>query len=153
MNNPQLRATTGSTMQSEGRTIKTALAQLAAGGMGPADIADHAMVTWRQIDTALSPIIGNGGVGALYKRSLFLARTRHAWLTTVQTSAPADDFAGLRAALALQSSSEAAAANAALLQTFHDLLTSLIGASLTERLLRPVWAPLTGGDAAQDTTP
>jgi hypothetical protein len=65
----------------------------------------------------------------------------------------ADDFAGLRAALATQSSAEAADANAAVLQTFHDLLTSLIGASLTERLLRPVWGSLTGGDAPQDTTP
>ena len=153
MNTPQLRATTGSTMQSEGRTITAALAQLAAKGMEPANIADHAMATWRQIGAALSPIIGTGGVGALYKRSLFLTRTRHAWLATVQTATPVDDFSGLHAALALQSSAEAAAANGALLQTFHDLLTSLVGASLTERLLRPVWDQLTGGDAAQDTTP
>jgi hypothetical protein len=152
MNTPQLRATTGSTMQSEGRTITAALARLAATDVDPARIADQAMATWLHIDVALCPIIGKGGVAALHKRSLYLTRAAHPWLVTVQTATPVD-FTGLQAALALQSSTEAAAAHGALLQTFHDLLTSLVGASLTERLLRPVWDQLTGGDAAQDTTP
>jgi hypothetical protein len=41
--------------------------------------------------------------------------------------------------------------NAALLQNFHELLVSLIGASLTERLLRPVWDIPPSGDAVQET--
>ena len=45
----------------------------------------------------------------------------------------------------------AVAANAALLQNFQDLLTSLIGLSLTERLLSPVWDKPSSGQAEQDT--
>jgi hypothetical protein len=59
----------------------------------------------------------------------------------------------LRAALAGQASAEAAALNAALLGTFYDLLSSLIGATLTERLLDPVWAsPFTDAPAQDSQT-
>jgi hypothetical protein len=65
----------------------------------------------------------------------------------------ADAYANLRDALARHSASTAGQAQAALLQTFHDLLSSLIGASLTERLLRSAAAFPPSGDAAQDSTP
>jgi hypothetical protein len=42
------------------------------------------------------------------------------------------------------------AANIALFRTFSDLLTSLIGAALAERLLGPVWEKTSRGEAAQD---
>ena len=41
----------------------------------------------------------------------------------------------------------------ALLQTFYELLASLVGPSLTERLLRSVWAHSSSGPPAQDTSP
>ena len=44
---------------------------------------------------------------------------------------------------------DAVAAATALLRAFHDLLASLIGQPLTERLLDPVWAP-PGPPPAQD---
>lgn len=37
-----------------------------------------------------------------------------------------------------------------LFDTFHDLLASMVGPSLTERLLRFVWADGSGGSAAKD---
>ena len=63
------------------------------------------------------------------------------------------DFALLRETLAQQSSGDAAAAvQAGLLKTFLDLLTSLIGAELTERLLRSVWNNNPSSDpTVQDT--
>jgi hypothetical protein len=55
--------------------------------------------------------------------------------------------------LAQRSSAEAAAGGSTFLNTFHELLASLIGPSLTKRLLRSVWEPPSSGTAAQDTSP
>ena len=46
----------------------------------------------------------------------------------------------------------AAAASDALMRTFYDLLSQLIGPSLTERLLHSVLAKLSSGPAAQETS-
>ena len=52
---------------------------------------------------------------------------------------------------AVAGSTNAAAAGGALLQTFHKLLTTLVGSSLTERLLRSVWTNHFDAPSAQDT--
>jgi hypothetical protein len=59
----------------------------------------------------------------------------------------------LTSLLARQTGADAAAAGALVLQTFHDLLASLVGPSLAERLLRPAWAILMSGPSAPDTLP
>jgi len=59
----------------------------------------------------------------------------------------------LSTALAEQEGPTAVAASVALLETFYDLLTNLIGRSLTDRLLRSVWESPTSGHPAQDTSP
>ena len=51
-----------------------------------------------------------------------------------------------------QAAAEAAAGGTALFQSFHELLASLVGASLTDRLLRSVWAHSSGASPAQDTS-
>jgi hypothetical protein len=90
----------------------------------------------------------------LYKRSLYLASSTHPWLAELnEASQPTMDMAALASVFAQQSSQHACAAGGALLQTFHELLSSLIGLSLSERLLRPVWAPFSSGPPAQDTSP
>ena len=140
-------------MPSETQRIDAALTHLAAQGETAAQIADTAVQTWHEIHTALSPVIGPRGVQALYRRTLYLTRSTHPWLASGPETPEPDDYADLRAALAQQTSAVAAAAHGALLHHFFDLLTSLIGGSLTERLLRSVWDRLPSGDAAQDTTP
>jgi hypothetical protein len=141
-------------MQSEEGDVEPTPAQHAAPAAGATPVADASEATWRRIDAALSPIIGPLGMAALFKRSLHLARARHAALLPVQPGEPGvDAFASLRGALAGQTGPTASEAQAALLQTFHDLLSGLIGASLTERLLRSAAAFPSSGDAAQDSTP
>ncbi len=109
---------------------------------------------WEQIDDALTPILGQRGVAALYARSLHLAATSYPWLAAPDESdPPAVGPAALKSALARRSSAVAVAGASAFLQTFHELLASLVGASLTERLLRPVWSTTSSGPSAQDTTP
>lgn len=123
--------------------------------MGAAQIADAVVATWKKIDAALSPIIGHGSVAVLHMRSLHLIDPAHPWLADmhqgVQTTI---DLAALKAILAQQDSETAAAtAGGALLQTFYELLASLVGPSLTERLLRSVWENPLSGPPAQDTSP
>jgi hypothetical protein len=126
-------------MQSEAGRIQAPIAELAAIAADAGRVAQAAAFTWREIHTVLSPVIGPGGVTALYQRSLYLTRTAHPCLAAVREDPlrPAE-FTALQTALSQQTSANAAAANGALLQTFCDLLTNLIGASLTDRLLRSV---------------
>jgi len=117
-------------------------------------IADAAVAVWRAVDAALYPVIGQRGSSALYKRSLHLASAHYPWLEAAYGGAlEPGDFASLAAALAQQTPVQAAAAQDALLQTFHDLLADLIGRSLTQRLLQAVWDSSSKGPAVQDTTP
>ena len=105
-----------------------------------AQIASAVVSIWQEIATCLSPIIGKGGVDALYQRSLYLAGRTHPWLMTVhgRTHLAAMGLEALKSTLAEQSSANAAAGGAALLHTFYALLSRLIGASLTERVLYPI---------------
>lgn len=139
-------------MQNEVGRFRSVLEQLVAEGAVAARIADTTVSMWRDIDAVLSPIIGQRGVLALYKRSLYLARTHYPWLAAVHESAlQAGEFGALQTALLQQTNSNAAAASGALLQTFFDLLTNLIGKSLTERLLQSVWDDTPSGNAEKDS--
>lgn len=137
----------------EARRIAAALAQRSGGPANAAQVADATVAVWRDVDAALNSVIGLRGVAALYRRSLFLQRVAHPWLASALSGpAAAMDLAALKAALAQQDSAVAAAAGGATLQTFYELLTGLVGASLTERLLRPVWATFLSGSPAQDSS-
>ena len=126
---------------------------LAAHDASAAQIADAMVATWREIDTALAPIIGSKAVAALYKRSLHLTGRTHAWLAGAHEGAQAAiDLEALKSVVARQSNADAALGSSALLQTFNQLLSSLIGRSLTERLLRGASAGASSGAPVQDTT-
>jgi hypothetical protein len=134
--------------------IGAALAHLVESKADPSSIADAGCSIWQRITIKLSPIVGRLGVAALYKRSLHLTRTNHPALSAVQDDfGELGDFESLREALSSQSSASAAAANTALLVTFYDLLSSLIGGSLTERLLESVFDKPSTNDPVQDTPP
>ena len=141
-------------MHSEERGLPAPLAHRVGRDANATQIADAVAATWQEIDTALAPILGSRGVAALYKRSLYLCGATHPWLAVlhegVQTGV---DLPPLKSLLTQQGSADAANAATALFQTFHQLLSSLIGLSLTERLLRSVWSDFPGGSPAQDTSP
>jgi hypothetical protein len=138
----------------ESGRIAQSLAHRAEVGADAAQIADTVVATWQAIDIALSPIIGHGSIVVLYMRSLCLMVQPHPWLTSVCESVHIDmDLDALRTVLAGQDSALAATVGGELLQTFYELLASLVGPSLTEQLLRPVWASFSSGTPAQDITP
>lgn len=131
--------------------IAASLAQYKGVKATALQIADTTAVAWQAIEVALTPIIGPRGVAALYKRSLHLNRQTHPGLgnvaEAVQTSI---DTAPLQSVLAQQAAGDAAVIGAAVFQTFYELLTSLVGPSLTERLLRSVWVHFLSAHPAQD---
>jgi hypothetical protein len=136
-----------------GRAAKfqTSLARRAELGATAEVIGVAAVAAWRGIDGALSPIIGRGGVSALFERSLYLASAQHpALIAAHDDGLLSGDFEALQAVYADSSGAAAAAAHGALLVAFCRLLIGLIGEPLTERLLEPVWDILEGGDPAKD---
>jgi hypothetical protein len=94
---------------------------------------------WHEITDALCPVIGRGGVDALYRRSLHLTSRTYPWLGGTEGGGQTPmDLAGLEAVLAAQEAANAASGGDALVQTFCDLLAAVIGPSLTARLLRRI---------------
>jgi hypothetical protein len=109
---------------------------------------------WQEIDEVLYPVVGHRGVAALYQRSLTIAAAARPWLAPPSAGPrSALDTASLHAALLGQDADQAIAGGDALLGSFRTLLASLLGASLTERLLRPVWAHAAHPTPAQDKAP
>uniref|UniRef100_E6PSR3 Uncharacterized protein n=1 Tax=mine drainage metagenome TaxID=410659 RepID=E6PSR3_9ZZZZ len=106
---------------------------------------------WEQIDAALSPIIGRRGVSALFQRSLRLASEDHPWLSMAHHDVvSAMDLGILKAAIAQQSRADASAGATTHLHTFYALLSSLIGATLTGRLLESVRTNFLSAPTGQD---
>ena len=101
--------------------------------------ANIVTATWLNIYIALSPIIGQQGVAAIYKKSLSLVRRDYPWLMYAQEcKRTAGDFTALRTTFALQPAATALAAHQSLLGVFYNLLRHLIGNELAEKLLQHV---------------
>jgi hypothetical protein len=136
--------------------MQATFAQLIAQDADAGQIAEQAVTAWRAIEAALSPIIGQRAVAALYKRSVALTRADYPCLVQREAgslgSRQSDDFDLLRTSLSQQTSSNAMAAHWALLRAFRDLLTRLVGESLTERLLGSVCEFPPSAGAAQETS-
>jgi hypothetical protein len=139
-------------MQPQRRPIQPTLAQLIAKGATVEQIAAKAASTWRDIESALSPIIGQRATAALYKRSVSTICEDYPWMSVVgQSELQQDDFNVFQTTLSQQTSTNAAAAHTALLQAFLDLLTRLIGKALTERLLESIFETSSSADIVQET--
>jgi hypothetical protein len=118
------------------------LAQSAGESPDASAIAEATLSTWRQVADRLAPVIGARGVDALLSRSLHVTSKAFPWLAMAgNDGSSAALLAGLKVRLASQEMAAAAEASHALLVNFTELLATLIGASLTERLLAPVWLP------------
>src|SRR4051812_35371991 len=117
----------------------SSLTQLATDGADALRIANTAVAAWQELDASLSPIIGRRGVAALFKRSLLLTVPAQTSLVAAHWDVETlGDFDSLRALLKQQPAANVIATNDALLKKFVELLTNLIGESLTERLLQSV---------------
>ncbi len=133
------------------RQIAASLARQGNAEATAAQIAQAVGAKCQAIETTLAPIVGLRGVAALQRRSLHLAGRSHPWLAG--EPAGEDHLASLKTLLSGQHSANAALGGATYLQAFHDLLSSLVGPSLTERLLRTAWIDFMGAPPTQPTPP
>lgn len=136
------------------RRIAAALVRRAGPSADASQLADAAVALWRDIDTVLTPVIGTRGLAALQGRSLHLASYEFGWLkelqdhrvrTEIEYDLPQRIFMA-------QPMPESQAAASATFLCFHDLLASMVGPSLTARLLDAIWDNPIGGQAAQDVS-
>jgi hypothetical protein len=128
------------------------LVALVDGGADARQVAATVVLTLERGRTTLAPIVGALSIAALYQRSLHLAMRSHPWLGGVfKGGHHAIDCPALSAMLAQQTSPVAAEGGGALLQTFYEVLTTLIGKDLTDRLLDSIWKNTLSGSPAQDT--
>ncbi|MEA5150265.1 hypothetical protein VB145_17970 [Xanthomonas arboricola] len=125
-----------------------------AAGAEASTIASTAVAMLQQIDKVLTPILGPRGVAALFKRALFLTKDEFPWLDEAFVAVEASDDRNavetVGVVLSQQRTETAAAGGAAFVHTFHAVLVSMIGPTLTERLLRSVWVTFSSGFSAQD---
>jgi hypothetical protein len=120
-----------------GRALSSQLGSSpSATAVGAATVA-----TWDRLAKCLVPVIGRQGVDVLFNRAVHLTIAAYPWLEApgarLDGEVPLADF---RSRLEQRDPEAASAASQAVLVTFSELLASLIGQPLTERLLAPVWA-------------
>ena len=124
--------------------IRNSLAERAGGALDASAIAEATISTWHQVASQIIPVIGAGGVDVLFNRSLHLMCTAFPWLTIPDDHNHKDNvvlLATVKERLAVREPDAAAEASYTLLVNFVELLMSMIGESLTERLLSTVWEP------------
>ena len=128
--------------------IRKKLAQCVGGESDAQAFAVAAVSIWPQFSARLAPVIGARGVDILFNRALFLASRSFPFLAIAgnrgRGTAPLE---AIRAQIGQQDAPVAAAVSCELLFIFTALLATLIGDSLTDRLLGPVWAlPLSASE-------
>jgi hypothetical protein len=143
-----------STLSEESRQIVASLAHRVGPTADIASIAEAIISILQDMDAALTPIIGQQGVVALTRRSLLLSATTHSRLAgTYDCVRPTPGLTDLKSVLLEQSEVDAVFLGEVLLSTFYQLLTTLIGPSLTTRLLHGVWEPSLSDTPSQEISP
>lgn len=105
-------------------------------------IASATLHIWSLMATRLAPVIGARGVDILFRRALHLTQSDFPSLIIAGGEEKESSLlAKIKASLVERKPAVAAEASYALLVTFTELLTPMIGESLVARLLDPVWAP------------
>lgn len=103
-------------------------------------VAEATISTWHQMADEIEPVIGTGGIDVLFNRSLHLTCTVFPWLTVPGHHMDSTLLlANIKTRLAAGEAAAAAEAGITLLVTFVEILSSLIGEALTERLLARAW--------------
>jgi hypothetical protein len=121
--------------------IRITLAHRAGSAADASAIAEATASTWRQVAALLTPVIGAQGVDVIFRRALSLTSKAFPCLAFGEEHGDsAALLVSLKVHLASRDTATAAEAGCTLMVTFIELLTTLIGESLIERLVSPVWA-------------
>ena len=131
-------------------TIRKRLASDAGDVGDTLSIANSTLALWENVAQQLAPVIGHRGVDVLFSRALHLTSKGFPWLARPGPpgATPVETF---KAHLQANEASVSSEAGCAVLVTVVDLLGTLIGAPLSERLLAQVWVP--PAEAGQERRP
>ena len=103
-------------------------------------LAEQVLWLWEQVAFHLTPLIGVSGFQTLYARALHLSLPQCPGLSLVQQGQPIDFmFQTLKNDLAALEHGVGAACGNSLLNTFTDLVESMIGEVLMAQILRSAW--------------
>lgn len=120
--------------------IQSALGEGAAGGADSKTVAGATVRALTSLLAELKPLVGELALRALYVRSLHLARSSFERPGAGDPESPDELLAPLHRDLVSRAPAEARGAAEALLLALANLLVSLIGEPLTDRLLHKAWA-------------
>lgn len=103
-------------------------------------IAETTFLVWQQLAAQIEPVIGLHGTQVLFNRALHIVSQEFPWLafTEHELNDTENHMANFKKHYASAEINLALTASAAFLVTFSELLSSLIGESLTHQLLNPV---------------
>lgn len=143
-----------STENEEGRRIVASLAFRIGHVANIDQIADVIIAMLQETNAALVPIIGPKGVAALYRRSLHVCMALHTQMDGVyiRSSEPLE-LSDLKSILIQQNKNDVIFFGEELLKALYKLLTTLIGPSLSGRLLLDVWENNLSAPPVQETSP
>jgi hypothetical protein len=133
------------------QAVQRALTQEAGADADARGLAAAALRVYETLAGQLALLIGEGGVRALTARSLHLVKRDFPWLAETRETDPLEGpFAQLGVSLARQEPAVATEAAIAALATLGGLLESLIGETLTMRVLRAAWPGAFAGETQQE---
>jgi hypothetical protein len=131
--------------------IVAVLAPRSEGFADSAAIAGRALWSWEQVALQLTPLIGETGFQSLYARAVHLTIPHCAGLVPVMQFQSVDALLQkLKKNIETLPPADAAHVSNLLLDTFTELLATLIGESLTSRILRSAWTAGSGDGNAQE---
>lgn len=108
------------------------------------EMADRIINLFSSAESVFKPIIGLRGLAALYDANLKRFSSNYPWLcAAIEHPCVTLNLQLLRSVLLDNNHQTLMQAGAALITNFYLIIAGLIGSSLTEQLLRPVWAPTT----------
>ena len=116
-----------------------------------AALADDIGLSWLKIVRKFAPLIGANSVLLIFERSLDNNLAAFGWLPALaMPSQPDTAVERLRASMAARPTDEVLAAHHAILTTFIDLMTTLIGARLTVQFLRAAFPADSAGSTTEE---
>ena len=133
--------------------IQSALDEGAAEGADSKTVAGATVRALTLLLAELKPLVGEIALRALYVRSLHMARSSFERPSAGELESPNELLAPLHRDLVSRAAAEARGAAEALLFALANLLVSLIGEPLTDRLLHKAWGNPTPAKSSQVTPP
>lgn len=116
-----------------------------------AALMDNVSLSWLKILRKFSPLIGATSVLLIFERSLGKNLAAFDWLPVpAPPSQTQTAVERLRAAMTARASDDILAAHRAILATFIDLMTTLIGARLTIQFLRAAFPADDAGSTTEE---